>query len=67
MVEPTKNKPGHELKDADTNQPKWDSFFNGGPRVSPDFMAERSSQDVTNRPAVGAPTSWTTSVPVIGS
>ena len=53
MVEPTKNGPNHEPKNVATNRPSWDSFFNGGPCVSPDFLEERASQDGTNLPLEG--------------
>lgn len=53
MGEPTKNEAIHEPKDVDTNQPKWDTFFKGGSSVSPNFMEERTLQDVTHRSAVG--------------
>lgn len=30
----------------------WDSFFQGGPEVSEDFMSERASQDQPERDAL---------------
>ncbi|WVN42104.1 type II toxin-antitoxin system VapB family antitoxin [beta proteobacterium MWH-UniP1] len=42
---------GHERIIAPLGQ-SWDSFFQGGPRVSEDFLPERAPQQQTEREAL---------------